>query len=75
MNAAFNRDPVADHYVILDKDVPADVAVPANLRVWKNDTKLPNSSVFSDVARLHVRELMDHTLLKSQTDESDAALL
>lgn len=47
LNAAFDRDAIADDGLALDEAMGADIAVFSDFRAAKDDNKLPNSGAFA----------------------------
>src|SRR4051794_16585626 len=66
LDSALDRDPIAQHYVIFDEGVVADVAVAAQDRARQHVGKRPDASARTDVAALtqapRVHEVFAHDI-------------
>src|SRR5690349_2557437 len=66
LHPAFNRGPIADHYVVFYETVVANVAIGADSRAWENVSERPYPRPFPDflafyqrLAVLVIRHLVD----------------
>jgi hypothetical protein len=59
LDSRFNGDTGTDYYVALDQHVSADIAIATDLRLWKDDAKLPDPRPRSDARSLCLRRRVD----------------